>query len=73
MTFSYFLFFNMSRITSWRIKKKAGEDVYNPTDLEVALPRDSRGYSTPPPPKKKKRAKKKKKTKITPSIFFKLL
>jgi hypothetical protein len=43
MTFSYFLFFNMSRITFGMIKKKAGKNIYNPTDLEVALPRDLRG------------------------------
>jgi len=43
--FLFFLFFNTSRITSWRIKKKAEKNTYNPTDLEVALPRDSRGYS----------------------------
>jgi len=35
----------MSRITSGRLKKKGGKNVYNPTDLEVALPRDSRGFS----------------------------
>jgi hypothetical protein len=28
----------MSRITSGRAKKKAGKCVYNPADLEVALP-----------------------------------
>ena len=41
--FPIFLFFNMSWITSGRIKKKAGKNVYNPTDLEVALPGDLRG------------------------------
>jgi len=33
----------MSWITSGRIKKKAGKNVYNPTVLEVALPGDLRG------------------------------
>jgi len=42
MAFSYFLFISMSRITSGRIKKKAGKRVYKPADLEAVLP-ETRG------------------------------
>jgi len=43
MAFSYFLFINLSNITSGRIKKKEGKTcVDNPADLEAALP-ETRG------------------------------
>jgi len=49
MTFSYFLFINTTRITFGRIKKKARKKcVYNPADLQVALPESQGGI-----PKKK--------------------